>query len=89
MVSGYGNASSITISPLPSSLLALPHCCPCALDTWWFVQAREERDIVFISDEMYHGICCGKKAQTARAYSGQCCGVNSFSKDYSMTGEYS
>ncbi|CAM9727743.1 unnamed protein product [Ascophyllum nodosum] len=50
------------------------------------VKVCEERGIVFISDEIYHGICYDKVAQTALAYSDQCYVINSFSKFYSMTG---
>lgn len=51
------------------------------------VEVCEEKGIVFISDEIYHGICYGEKTcQTALAYTDQCYVINSFSKYYSMTG---
>lgn len=44
------------------------------------------QDIAFFSDEIYHGITFGEKAQTALAYSDDIIVINSFSKYYSMTG---
>ncbi len=45
-----------------------------------------ERDIAFISDEIYHGIEYGKKAVTALEVSDDVYVINSFSKYFSMTG---
>jgi aspartate/methionine/tyrosine aminotransferase len=47
----------------------------------------EENGIVFISDEIYHGISYGsQKESTAIEHSNQVLVINSFSKFYSMTG---
>ena len=46
----------------------------------------EQRDIAFISDEIYHGIEYGKKAVTALEISDDVYVINSFSKYFSMTG---
>lgn len=45
-----------------------------------------QKDICFISDEIYHGITYGKKAETALAFSDDVIVINSFSKYFSMTG---
>ena len=42
--------------------------------------------IRLISDEIYHGITYGTRAETALAFTGDAIVVNSFSKYYSMTG---
>ncbi len=44
------------------------------------------RKVSLISDEIYHGIAYGGRAQTALAYSRDVVVINSFSKYYSMTG---
>lgn len=46
----------------------------------------EQKDIAFISDEIYHGIEYGKKAVTALEISDEVYVINSFSKYFSMTG---
>ena len=46
----------------------------------------EQRDIAFISDEIYHRIEYGKKAVTALEISDEVYVINSFSKYFSMTG---
>ncbi|MGE3246817.1 MAG: pyridoxal phosphate-dependent aminotransferase [Beijerinckiaceae bacterium] len=46
----------------------------------------ERLGIVFISDEIYHGLTYERPAQTALAYSHNAVVVNSFSKYYCMTG---
>lgn len=47
----------------------------------------DENNIVFISDEIYHGISYGKqKEETAIKFSDSSIIINSFSKYYSMTG---
>lgn len=46
----------------------------------------DDRGIRLISDEIYHGITFGKRAETALSFSGDAIVVNSFSKYYSMTG---
>lgn len=43
-------------------------------------------DIRLISDEIYHGISYGARAETAAAFSGGAVVINSFSKYFSMTG---
>merc|ERR1719253_1406188 len=48
-----------------------------------FCQAR---GVVFISDEIYHGICFGMQDATALGFSTSAWVINSFSKYYSMTG---
>jgi len=45
-----------------------------------------DRDIGFFSDEIYHGITYGQRAETALAYSDNIIVINSFSKYFSMTG---
>src|SRR3546814_1984578 len=42
--------------------------------------------IRLISDEIYHGISYGARAETAAAFSGGAVVINSFSKYFSMTG---
>lgn len=44
------------------------------------------REIRLISDEIYHGITFGEKAETALAFTDDAVIVNSFSKYFSMTG---
>ncbi|MDP6803974.1 MAG: aminotransferase class I/II-fold pyridoxal phosphate-dependent enzyme [Rhodospirillales bacterium] len=45
-----------------------------------------DRDIRFVSDEIYHGITYGSPAETALAFTADAVVVNSFSKYFSMTG---
>jgi aspartate/methionine/tyrosine aminotransferase len=45
-----------------------------------------ERGIVFISDEIYHGLTYGRPADTALAHGDDVIVINSFSKYFSMTG---
>jgi aspartate/methionine/tyrosine aminotransferase len=45
-----------------------------------------DRDIRLVSDEIYHGITYGGRAETARAFGRDAIIVNSFSKYYCMTG---
>ena len=45
-----------------------------------------ERGIWFISDEIYHGLTYGRRAETALQYSREAVVINSFSKYFSMTG---
>ncbi|MBT4220049.1 MAG: aminotransferase class I/II-fold pyridoxal phosphate-dependent enzyme, partial [Rhodospirillaceae bacterium] len=45
-----------------------------------------DRGLRLISDEIYHGITYGMRAQTALAYDDNAIVVNSFSKYFSMTG---
>lgn len=46
----------------------------------------DEKGIQLISDEAYHGITYGEKAQTARKYSKNVIVLNTFSKYFAMTG---
>jgi aspartate/methionine/tyrosine aminotransferase len=46
----------------------------------------EERGVQLISDEIYHGLTYGMRAETALRYSDEAIVVNSFSKYFSMTG---
>jgi aspartate/methionine/tyrosine aminotransferase len=46
----------------------------------------DANDVVLISDEIYHGITFGTKAETALRYSDNAIIVNSFSKYFAMTG---
>ncbi|MGD9543184.1 MAG: pyridoxal phosphate-dependent aminotransferase [Methylocystis sp.] len=46
----------------------------------------EEADIVFISDEIYHGLEYETRAETALRFSQRALVINSFSKYYAMTG---
>ena len=50
------------------------------------MQAAADRDIAFISDEIYHGLHYGDPAVSALEISDQVYVVNSFSKYFSMTG---
>ncbi len=50
------------------------------------IEGCEARGILFISDEIYHGIEYGKKAVTALEISDEVYVINSFSKYFSMTG---
>lgn len=50
------------------------------------IGAAEDRNAVFLSDEIYHGIEYEQKAVTALEISDQTCVINSFSKYFSMTG---
>nr|WP_321444385.1 aminotransferase class I/II-fold pyridoxal phosphate-dependent enzyme [uncultured Cohaesibacter sp.] len=50
------------------------------------VETCEELGIWFISDEIYHGLDYGLKAETALRYSPNVVIINSFSKYYCMTG---
>ena len=45
-----------------------------------------DRDLWFISDEIYHGLTFDRPAQTALSYSDDIIVINSFSKYFSMTG---
>jgi aspartate/methionine/tyrosine aminotransferase len=46
----------------------------------------DEAGIVFVSDEIYHGLEYGVRAETALRFSNRAIVVNSFSKYYAMTG---
>jgi len=46
----------------------------------------EEHDVQFVSDEIYHGITYGQRAETALTCSPDAIVVSSFSKYFSMTG---
>jgi len=46
----------------------------------------KSRDIQFISDEIYHGICYDEPATSALAFTDDAIIINSFSKYFSMTG---
>ena len=50
------------------------------------MQAAAERDIAFISDEIYHGLHYGDRAVSALEVGDQVHVINSFSKYFSMTG---
>lgn len=50
------------------------------------VDLCRERRVRLFSDEIYHGITYGKRAQTAAAYGDHAIVINSFSKYFSMTG---
>lgn len=50
------------------------------------IETCEELGIWFISDEIYHGLEYGMKAETALRYSKNVVIINSFSKYYCMTG---
>ncbi len=50
------------------------------------VEVCAERRVKLISDEIYHGIAYGARAQTALAFSDDVVVINSFSKYFSMTG---
>ncbi|PZQ49186.1 MAG: 1-aminocyclopropane-1-carboxylate deaminase [Rhodovulum sulfidophilum] len=50
------------------------------------IAAAAERDIAFVSDEIYHGIQYGGRAVTALELSDEVYVINSFSKYFSMTG---
>ncbi|MCT4655253.1 MAG: aminotransferase class I/II-fold pyridoxal phosphate-dependent enzyme [Cohaesibacter sp.] len=50
------------------------------------IETCEELGIWFISDEIYHGLEYGKKAECALRYSPNAVIINSFSKYYCMTG---
>jgi aspartate/methionine/tyrosine aminotransferase len=49
-------------------------------------QTCDDNGIIFISDEIYHGISYGKKEHSATEFSDKSIIINSFSKYYSMTG---
>jgi aspartate/methionine/tyrosine aminotransferase len=49
-------------------------------------EACDARGLKLISDEIYHGITYGERAQTALAFSRNTVVINSFSKYFSMTG---
>jgi len=57
----------------PERLSELAHAC-------------EKRGVQLISDEIYHGLTYGMRAETALRYSDEVIVVNSFSKYFSMTG---
>lgn len=46
----------------------------------------DQRDISFVSDEIYHGLHYGSRAVSALEISDDCYVINSFSKYFSMTG---
>ena len=46
----------------------------------------QDRDIQFISDEIYHGICYDEPATSALSFTDDAIIINSFSKYFSMTG---
>lgn len=50
------------------------------------VDVCAQRGVALISDEIYHGITYGPRAQTALAFSDDVVVINSFSKYFSMTG---
>ncbi|NOU21683.1 MAG: aminotransferase class I/II-fold pyridoxal phosphate-dependent enzyme, partial [Methyloglobulus sp.] len=50
------------------------------------IQAANERDGCFYSDEIYHGLVYGKHAPTALEFSNNAFVINSFSKYFGMTG---
>lgn len=50
------------------------------------VRACDERNLWFISDEIYHGLDYEEPAKSALAYSDKAIVINSFSKYFSMTG---
>ncbi len=50
------------------------------------VELCQRRRIWFISDEIYHGLTYGDRAQTALQYADDVIVINSFSKYFSMTG---
>jgi aspartate/methionine/tyrosine aminotransferase len=50
------------------------------------IEYCDAKEIRLISDEIYHGITFGEKAETALAFTGNAIVVNSFSKYFSMTG---
>lgn len=45
-----------------------------------------DRGVRLVSDEIYHGITYGRRAETALAFDSEAIIINSFSKYYSMTG---
>jgi aspartate/methionine/tyrosine aminotransferase len=50
------------------------------------IEYCDAKEIRLISDEIYHGITFGEKAETALAFTNNAIVVNSFSKYFSMTG---
>jgi aspartate/methionine/tyrosine aminotransferase len=50
------------------------------------VEVCGQQNVKLISDEIYHGITYGSRAQTALAFSNDVVVINSFSKYFSMTG---
>jgi aspartate/methionine/tyrosine aminotransferase len=50
------------------------------------VKLCDQQGLWFISDEIYHGLTYGRKAETALAHSDNAIVINSFSKYFSMTG---
>lgn len=50
------------------------------------IEYCEDRNVQFISDEIYHGICFGEPATTALSLTDNSIVINSFSKYFSMTG---
>jgi aspartate/methionine/tyrosine aminotransferase len=71
LIASPGNPSGTAIPA--DELRAIAHEC-------------DRRGVKLISDEIYHGITYGGRAQTALAYSPRAVVVNSFSKYFSMTG---
>ncbi|MGE4562603.1 MAG: aminotransferase class I/II-fold pyridoxal phosphate-dependent enzyme, partial [Rhodospirillales bacterium] len=57
-----------------------------AMELLELVEFCQDRDIRLVSDEIYHGITYGKRAETALAFTDDAIVINSFSKYYSMTG---
>ena len=74
-------AGLLVASPANPTGTMLDHSAMSAL-----VTACADRDISFISDEIYHGIEYDKKAVTALEVTDDCYVINSFSKYFSMTG---
>jgi aspartate/methionine/tyrosine aminotransferase len=76
ILSSPGNPTGAMLSP--SELKDLCDCC-------------KENNIIFLSDEIYHGISFGpngtkKEEASAVQFSSSCVVINSFSKYFSMTG---
>lgn len=76
ILSSPGNPTGAMLSP--SELEELCNCC-------------KENDIIFLSDEIYHGISFGSNGEkkdeaSAVQFSNSCVVINSFSKYFSMTG---
>ncbi len=50
------------------------------------IEVCADKNIALVSDEIYHGITYGDKAQTALTYTDNVIAINSFSKYFAMTG---
>ena len=78
------------IDPLKGVLVASPAnptgTMLSADDLSSLIEATQERDATFVSDEIYHGIAYGEPAHCALEFSDDVIIVNSFSKYFSMTG---